>query len=122
MSKVKTAQSVEKAVKVPEKQVASSDAHQPPEDLPLSQGKALRERTPRSGAASYKPVLDRRDPLQILEETSADRVPHLVRFATGGCSCRRLRFIAVAPPLWPLIWRTRPRPVCRAGLRRLSLA
>ena len=44
MSKVKTLRKgIEKAAKAPEKQVASSDAHQPPGDLPLSKRKGAAE-------------------------------------------------------------------------------
>ncbi len=65
------------------KQGASSDGGQRPDEQPLTKGKSLRKQTPRSAHGIFKPSLDRRDPIQILEESSADRVPHLVPIRYG---------------------------------------
>ncbi|MFF2653734.1 DUF2252 domain-containing protein [Streptomyces sp. NPDC058045] len=46
-------------------------------------GKEARRRCPRSGHAEYRPAADRPDPLAVLEEQSAARVPELVPIRYG---------------------------------------
>jgi uncharacterized protein (DUF2252 family) len=46
-------------------------------------GKALRKKTSRSSHAQWSLPADRRDPIEILIESSADRVPHLVPIRYG---------------------------------------
>ncbi len=46
-------------------------------------GKALRKRTPRSSHAAWRPPSDRRDPVEILIESSQRRVQHLVPIRYG---------------------------------------
>ncbi|WP_030717599.1 DUF2252 domain-containing protein [Streptomyces sp. NRRL F-2580] len=48
-----------------------------------AQGKEARSRSPRSGHAVHRPSPDRPDPLAILEEQSAARVPELVPIRYG---------------------------------------
>src|SRR5208283_902187 len=42
------------------------------------QGKALREKCPRSSLAEWKPRSQSLDPLKLLEQTDADRIPGLI--------------------------------------------
>ena len=65
------------------KETASSDAGHHPDKQQLAEGKSLRKQTPRSAQGIFKPSLDRRNPIQILEESSANRVPHLVPIRYG---------------------------------------
>src|SRR5690242_2529239 len=51
----------------------SSEAH----------GKSLRKRVPRSAHGVYKPSRRRRDPVEMLKESSRDRVRHLVPIRYG---------------------------------------
>ncbi len=46
-------------------------------------GKELRRKTPRSSHAEWKPADDRRDPIELLIESSAHRVKHLVPIRYG---------------------------------------
>jgi len=46
-------------------------------------GKSLRQRTPRSSHAQWRPPTDRRDPIKILVDSSAHRVQHLVPIRYG---------------------------------------
>ncbi|WP_370618444.1 DUF2252 domain-containing protein [Mumia sp. Pv 4-285] len=46
-------------------------------------GKALRQRIPRSSQGGWRPLPDRRDPVEVLEEQAADRVPELVPIRYG---------------------------------------
>ena len=52
-------------------------------DEERARGKSLRKKTPRSSHAPWSPPADRRDPIEILVESSADRVPHLVPIRYG---------------------------------------
>src|SRR5690242_6401581 len=49
----------------------------------VAQGRSLRKQAPRSQQGIYKPSLDRRDPIEILEESSRSRVAHLVPIRYG---------------------------------------
>ena len=55
-------------------------------------GKKARRRSPRSGHAEYKPSRKRPDPLAILEEQSAARVPELVPIRYGRMMESPFRF------------------------------
>ncbi|MFE6839372.1 DUF2252 domain-containing protein [Streptomyces sp. NPDC057705] len=57
-----------------------------------AQGKEARSRSPRSGHAVYRPSPDRPDPLAILEEQSAVRVPELVPIRYSRMSESPFRF------------------------------
>src|SRR6478672_13783175 len=46
-------------------------------------GKAVRRRVPRSSHADWHPAIDRRDPLEILVESSKRRVQHLIPIRYG---------------------------------------
>jgi uncharacterized protein (DUF2252 family) len=46
-------------------------------------GKSLRQRTPRSSHAKWSPPTDRRDPIQILIDSGAHRVQHLIPIRYG---------------------------------------
>ncbi len=49
----------------------------------LAQGKALRQRVPRTSHAEWTKASDRPDPVEMLERTSAGRVPELVPIRYG---------------------------------------
>jgi uncharacterized protein (DUF2252 family) len=49
----------------------------------MEMGKALREQTPRASHAGWQPPRDRRDPIEILEESNRGRVPELVPIRYG---------------------------------------
>ncbi|HVU86391.1 MAG TPA: DUF2252 domain-containing protein [Pirellulales bacterium] len=66
-----------------ENQTPSPDDHPPGNGEQVPHGKSLRKQTPRSDHGIYKPALDRRDPVQVLEESSADRVSHLLPIRYG---------------------------------------
>ncbi|MFE9256575.1 DUF2252 domain-containing protein [Streptomyces sp. NPDC006879] len=55
-------------------------------------GKEARRRTPRSSHAEYRPSPDRPDPLAILQEQSAARVPELVPIRYGRMTQSPFRF------------------------------
>ncbi|QES46680.1 DUF2252 domain-containing protein [Streptomyces venezuelae] len=55
-------------------------------------GKAARRRSPRSDHAVFRPSADRPDPLAILEEQSASRVPELVPIRYGRMTESPFRF------------------------------
>ncbi len=54
-----------------------------PIDMELGDGRLLRQDTPRSSHADWKAPAERRDPIDILVETSVDRVPHLLPIRYG---------------------------------------
>jgi uncharacterized protein (DUF2252 family) len=66
----------------PESQPPSDIARVSPEERRL-QGKMLREQTPRSCHAQWEPPAHRRDPTDLLIESSADRVPELLPIRYG---------------------------------------
>ena len=49
----------------------------------LAEGKALRARVSRSAHAGWTPPADRRDPIDILEESNRDRLPDLIPIRYG---------------------------------------
>ena len=49
----------------------------------LAEGKAMRESVPRSSHAGWKTPAERRDPIDILEESNRDRLPELVPIRYG---------------------------------------
>ena len=49
----------------------------------LAAGQALRESVPRGSHADWKPSAQRRDPIEILEESNQDRLPELVPIRYG---------------------------------------
>jgi uncharacterized protein (DUF2252 family) len=64
---------------------ALSDARReraPVEDR-VEQGRAVRKRVPRSSHGDWRPSPSRRDPVEILEEQSATRIPELVPIRYG---------------------------------------
>ena len=52
-------------------------------DERLATGKLLRDRVPRTSHAAWIPAAERRDPIDILEESNRDRVPELVPIRYG---------------------------------------
>ena len=52
----------------------------------IAQGKALRERVPRSAHAEWSAPAGRRDPIEILEQTAATRLPELLPIRYGRMS------------------------------------
>ena len=57
-------------------------AHLTPEER-AARGKAARAETPRSSHGDWEPAADRSDPVELLEEQSASRVPELVPIRYG---------------------------------------
>ncbi|MFM0008562.1 DUF2252 family protein, partial [Paraburkholderia dipogonis] len=49
----------------------------------LAAGQALRDRVPRGSHADWTPSAQRRDPIEILEESNQDRLPELVPIRYG---------------------------------------
>ena len=49
----------------------------------MTKGKALRNQVPRSSHAQWQPPSDRRDPIQILEESNQGRLPKLIPIRYG---------------------------------------
>ena len=60
-------------------------------------GKRAREKAPRSSQAGFEAGPGRPDPIELLEEQAAARVPSSCRSATGGCWCRRSPSTAARP-------------------------
>src|SRR5580704_11525834 len=54
-----------------------------PIDWQAGDGRLLRQEAPRSSHAGWSPPAERRDPIEIIVESSADRVPHLVPIRYG---------------------------------------
>ncbi len=49
----------------------------------IAQGKALRDRCPRSSHADWRPATDRPDPVRLIEEGNAGRLPELIPLRHG---------------------------------------
>ena len=71
--------------KLKAKPALSSNHHQPPKAKAIT-GDALRRRASRSSHSAWRPATDRRDPVEILIESSKHRVPHLVPIRYGRMS------------------------------------
>ncbi|KDN82057.1 DUF2252 domain-containing protein [Kitasatospora cheerisanensis] len=56
-------------------------------------GRAARKRAPRSTAGHWRPAADRPDPLAVLREQAADRVPELVPIRTGRMAASPFAFL-----------------------------
>lgn len=52
-------------------------------DQRRAQGKALREKVPRSAHAGWNPPKNRRDPIEILVESNQGRLPELIPIRYG---------------------------------------
>ncbi|MFL9936649.1 DUF2252 domain-containing protein [Paraburkholderia sp. RL18-103-BIB-C] len=80
---------METVVKAPGK--AKTKVSNVAEDVPalrsraerLAAGQALRDRVPRSSHADWTPSAQRRDPIEVLEESNQDRLPELVPIRYG---------------------------------------
>jgi uncharacterized protein (DUF2252 family) len=70
---------------------AAAAKYVPPADRAAS-GKSLREPTPRSSHAAWVPRPDRPDPVALLEEQAAERVPELVPIRYGRMSASPFAF------------------------------
>jgi uncharacterized protein (DUF2252 family) len=72
-----------------EKKATILDRAKPDHDAYLSaddrraEGKALRDAAPRSSHSGWKPPVNRRDPIELLHESNADRLPHLIPIRFG---------------------------------------
>jgi len=77
------------AKKTPEQ--AKTEVNKKAEDVPvfrsraeyLAAGQALREHVPRTSHAGWTPPAQRRDPVELLEESNQDRLPELVPIRYG---------------------------------------
>ena len=70
---------------------AAAAEHVPPADR-AARGKSLRKVAPRSSHASWAPPADRPDPIALLEEQAAERVPELVPIRYGRMSASPFAF------------------------------
>ena len=70
---------------------AAAAEHVPPADR-AARGKSLRTAAPRSSHASWEPQADRPDPIALLEEQAAERVPELVPIRYGRMSASPFAF------------------------------
>jgi len=62
-------------------------------------GRALRSRVPRSGHGGWRPAPDRRDPLEILEQTNAHRLLELIPVRNGRMMSSPFAFYRGAPAI-----------------------
>lgn len=60
-------------------------------------GRGTRNGVPRSAHAAWAPAADRRDPVDLLEEQAATRVPELVPLRYGRMLVHRSRSIEARP-------------------------
>ena len=59
----------------------------------IEMGKALRAQTPRASHAGWRPAPDRRDPMDILEESNRGRVPELIPIRHGRMLANPFAFL-----------------------------
>ncbi|MEU4096932.1 DUF2252 domain-containing protein [Streptomyces sp. NPDC026673] len=81
-----------------------------------ARGKAARKRAPRSAHAEYTPAADRADPVDIVEEQSARRVPELVPIRYGRMIESPFRFYRGAAAVMAADLASTPRSGLRAQL------
>ena len=62
-------------------------------------GKALRERVPRDSHVGWKPPKNRRDPVAIVLESNADRIPQLIPYRMGRMAASPFAFYRGAAAL-----------------------
>ena len=62
-----------------------------------ARGNAARGELPRSAHAAWEAAALRRDPIDLLEQQAATRLPDSARSGTGACSCRRSPSSEAAP-------------------------
>ena len=91
--------------------MATLDRRLPPRPLPAqaaptgyaapgdraARGKSCRSTAPRSSHAAWEPPPDRRDPIALLEEQAAERVPELVPIRYGRMAASPFAFYRGAP-------------------------
>ena len=82
-----------------------------------ARGKAARAMVPRSGQGDWEPASDRRDPVELLEEQAASRVPELVPIRYGRMLVSPFTFFRGAA--YPMAADLADAP--RTGLRRAAL-
>ena len=70
---------------------ATAPGYVPPAER-VARGKSLRAASPRSSHASWEPRPDRPDPIALLEEQAAERVPELVPIRYGRMSASPFAF------------------------------
>ena len=76
-------------------------------DARMAEGKALREKVPRTLRANYKPRPGRPDPVGVLEAQNASRIPKLVRLRHSRMLARPLPSCAARRQSWSAISRRR---------------
>src|SRR6516164_7073671 len=74
---------VAKAAAKRERHPASRVEHLTPKER-AARGKAARGAVPRASHSDWSPAADRRDPIEILQEQAATRLPELVPIRYGG--------------------------------------
>ena len=76
-------------------------------------GRKLRKQVPRSSHAEWHPSIDRRDPIDILVESSVGRVPHLVPIRYGRMAVSPFAFFRGAAAIMAAdLARTRTTGLC----------
>lgn len=71
-------------------------------------GRALRKRVPRSAHASWEPSTSRRDPIDVLEEQAASRIPELVPIRYGRMAASPFAFFRGAAAIMAMDLATTP--------------
>jgi len=68
-------------------------------DERAAKGRALRDKVPRVSQAGWKPAKGRRDPVELLSESNAGRMPHLIPIRFGRMSASAFAFYRGAAAL-----------------------
>jgi hypothetical protein len=70
----------------------------------VARGKAARQEVPRSSHAEFRPGDHRVDPVTLLEQQAATRVPELVPIRYGRMLVSPFTFTGARRSSWPLTW------------------
>jgi hypothetical protein len=95
--------------RVPETSQEAADLHLSMEDRAAS-GRAARALVPRSSHGEWQPAANRPDPVKLLEEQAADRVPELVPLRYSRMLVSPFTFYRGAAYLRLPTWRPHPEP------------
>ena len=86
-------------------------AHLSPEER-VARGKAARNEVPRSGHGRWEPAVNRPDPVALLEEQAASRVPELVPIRYGRMLVSPFTFYRGAALIMAADLAATPTPAC----------
>ncbi len=96
--------------------VAGGPAPHPSMADRAARGRAARDAVPRSALGVWQPGPERRDPVELLEEQAASRVPELIPIRYGRMSVSPFTFYRGAAMLMAADLATRPRTSLRTQL------